>query len=216
MTRQLLTLTFTSLLLVACSTTKPAPTSAVDIDPYTDPTIVGAVDEAVYQGTNEAAAVAPTARRIGRVAGVLAAVLGGPETESVDDLVDRYRQTRDVTAGTIVTVAATKGAVAGAKRGYELDLQFAELHQIEGVEVTRPFPDQLEARLSASPTDETLANIAAVFAGREQRAIDIEAADNAALDIRDALIDLGVPASSIDAHRNDELQGAVLHIGYGF
>lgn len=215
MIRSFLIAASASLFLVACSTSGPASQSASrQIDPVTDPSIVGAVDEAALQGSIEGEAAARTALRIGRVAGVLAAVLGGPESESVDDAIDRYRDTRDAVETAGAVIGATKGAVAGAKRGYQLDLQFAELHQIEGVEVLRPFPDQIDVSIASSPTPQTLAAIAAVFAGREERFLEIEAAGNAALDIRDALLDLGITAAALNTHRNDDLNGAVIHIRY--
>jgi hypothetical protein len=213
MIRRLTALTFASVLLVACSTTKPA-AQPVAVDPVTDPSIVGAVDEAVLQGSIEGAAAARTGRRIGRVAGVFAAVFGGPSHESLDDAIDRYRLTRDAATAAGAVIGASKGATAGAKRGFVLDLQFAELHEIEGVSVLRPFPDEIEASFTISPTQELLVRIAGVFAGREERAIDIQAPDDAALDVRESLIALGVPASSLSAHRNDELREVVLRIRY--
>jgi hypothetical protein len=214
MTRSLLTVAFTFLFLVACSTSRPA-AEPVPVDPVTEPTIVGAVDEAVLQGTIEGEAAAETGRRVGRVAGVIAAVFGGPESETIDETIDRYRRTRDAAETTAAVIGATKGAVEGAKRGYELDLQFAELHQIEGLEVTRPYPDIIDARFASSPSEQLLSDIAAVFAGREERVIRIEAAGNEAQAIRDSLIDLGLPASSLQARRDDELQEVVLRIRYG-
>ncbi len=200
------------LFLVGCSTTNPA--AEPPMDPATDPTIVGAVDEAVLQGSIEAEAAARTGLRIGRVAGVLAAVFGGPERESIDDAIDRYRDTRDAIVVTSTLIGATKGVVEGAQRGHVLDLQFAELHQIEGLELFRPFPDQIDVYLGSSPHDQTLAAVAAVLAGREERAIDIEAPGDAAVDIRESLINLGVPASSLRAHRDNGLAGAVMRIRY--
>src|SRR3954451_1938125 len=102
-----------AVLLTACATTQPP---APQLDPSTDPTIAGAE------------AGAEIGLRIGRVAGVLAAVFGGPERESVDDMVDRYRMTRDAAVVTGALIGAAKGGAAGA------DLQFAELHKIEGLE----------------------------------------------------------------------------------
>ncbi len=200
-----------SLLLIACSSSKPA---APEVDPVTDPTIIGAVDEAVLQGSAEAAAMEPTARRIGRVAGVLAAVLGGPESESLDDMVERYRITRDATIATTVGVAATKAAGEGAKRGLEMDQQFAELHQLEGIEVMHPYPDLILVYLPSSPDPELLASVAAVFQNREPRAIDVIGAGDAALNVRDVLIASGVPESSFNAIRDDEIADVVIRIGY--
>ncbi|HKO01412.1 MAG TPA: hypothetical protein VJ032_06955, partial [Thermoanaerobaculia bacterium] len=113
---------------------------------------------------------------------------------------------------TAATIGATKGAVAGAKRGIELDQQFAELHNIEGIDVIRPMPDEIVARFAASPTPELLEKIAAVFQGREPRNVDIEAAGNAAVVIGDELRARGV--TGIEAHRNDDLAIIVLRIRY--
>lgn len=201
------------LLLVACSTTKPIPQPAA-VDPVTDPTIIGAVDEAARQGSIDAEAAARTGRRVGRVAGLFAAVLGGPRYESVDDMVDRYRRTRDTIESTSAFIGASKGVTEGAKRGLQLDLQFAELHQIEGIEVTRPFPDQIDVHLAGVPDHQVLASIAAVFAGREERAIEIEAADGAGFDLRESLIELGLPPLTLRVQRNEMLQGIVLRIRY--
>ncbi len=201
---------FAFLFLVACSTSKPV----VSVDPVTDPSIVGAVDEGVREGSAAADAGAQTGRRIGRVAGVVAAVFGGPRRESLDDAIDRYRLMRDAGEAVGAIIGASKGATAGAKRGYELDLQFAELHQIDGLEVTRPFPDQINVRFLTSPNPKMLADVAAVFAGREERAIDIEGGGGASLDLRESLIELGLPASDINAHRNDGIEGVVLYIRY--
>ena len=194
---------------VACSTSRPAPPP---VDPITEPTIIGAVDEAALQGSAEGEEGARIGRNVGRVAGVIAAVFGGPERESVDDMIDRYRDTRNFaeTAGAII--GATHGAVEGAKRGYELDLQFAELTRIPGIEVTRPFPDLIEVHIDdRSPLDA----IAGVLIGREARAIEIEAACDTAIDTRDALIDLGVPAV-FDLVHDSRTPGVILRIEYGY
>ncbi|HEX6097192.1 MAG TPA: hypothetical protein VF432_12765 [Thermoanaerobaculia bacterium] len=195
---------------VACSSSRPA-TVDPPVDPVTEPAIVSAVEEAVIQGSVEGEEAARVGRRVGRVAGVLAAVLGGPRTESVDDMIDRYRMTRDAAIVTATVIGATHGAVEGAKRGYELDVQFAELTQIPRLDATRPFPDLIEVRFSDF---DVLPEIAAVLAGREERAIEVHAAGNAALDVRDALIELGVTPASVRATRNDEISGAMLRIGY--
>jgi hypothetical protein len=201
-------------LTVACSTAKQSAEPVPEVDPVTDPTIVGAVDEAVMEANIQGEAAAKTGRRLGRVAGVVAAVFGGPSEETDVDVVERYRQTRDAVEATTIAIAAAKGAQVGAKRGYELDLQFAELHALEGVEVTRPFPDQIEARFAATASDELLSSIAAVFVGREERAIDLEAAGDASLTIRESLVERGLPSTSINAHRDDAVEGVLLRIRY--
>ena len=199
-----------ALLTTACATTQPAPA----VDPTTDPTVIGAVDEAAREASIEGAQAAKTGRRIGRVAGVLAAVLGGSECESVDEMVDRYRFTRDTIELTSAAIGASKGAKAGAKRGHVFDLQFAELHQIDGVEVFRPYPDVIDIQFASSPSRALLTQIAAVFTGREERVIDIDAAGDEAFDVRDKLIELGLPAAGLLAHRNDEMPGVALRVRY--
>ncbi len=193
---------------VACSSSRPAPPP---VDPTIEPTLASAVEEAVIQGTVEGEEAARVGRRVGRVAGVIAAVFGGPQSESVDDMIDRYRMTRDAAIVTATAIGVTQGAVEGAKRGYELDLQFAELTKIPGLDVTRPFPDLIEVRFSDY---DVLPQITVVLAGREERALEVEAAGNAALDVRDALIALGVEPASVRATRNDEMAGAMVRIGY--
>lgn len=200
-------------LLAACSSSKPAVQPA-EVDPATDPSIIGAVDEAALQGTIQGEAAARTGRRIGRVAGVLAAVFGGPSHESLDDTIDRYRDTRDAIEVTSAIIGTAKGATEGAKRGYQFDLQFAELHEIEGLQVFRPMPDQIEVRFISDPTPQLLSAVAAVFADREPRAIEIEGAGDAAFDVRHALIERGVPAASFEAYRDDNLTSVYLRFGY--
>jgi len=199
-------------LFVACASSKPA--AQTEIDPVTDPTVVGAVNAAAVEGSIQAEEAARQGRKIGRVVGVLAAVFGGPQRESLDDTIDRYRDTRDVITATSAAIGATKGAVNGAKRGFVFDQQFAELHDITGIEATRPFPDQIDLRIAKIPNDDLLATIALVFIGREDRIIHIEAAGTAASDVRDSLITLGMNPSSLHSHQNDEERGIVLHVGY--
>ncbi|HEY0160672.1 MAG TPA: hypothetical protein VGF28_25530 [Thermoanaerobaculia bacterium] len=201
------------LLVTACSTARTA-APPPPADPATEPTVAGAVDEAILQGTIEGDAASQTSRRVGRVLGVIAAVAGGPQTESVDDVVDRYRRVRDATEATGVLIATTKGAVEGAKRGYELDLQFAELQRIEGLEVTRPFPDQIDARFLDDATPAMLAEIAAVFAGQEERSIELEGPTGAACDIRASLAELGLDPYSLSAVENERLDAVVMHVRY--
>jgi hypothetical protein len=145
-------------LLAACATTRPP---VPDPDPVTDPTVVGAVDEAARQAAIEGREAARTGRRIGRVAGVFAAVLGGSEHESLDETIDRYRLTRDAIEATALIIGARHGAAAGAKRGFVFDQQFAELHALDGVDVIRPVPDEIDAYLGSAPSDELLASVAA-------------------------------------------------------
>jgi hypothetical protein len=207
MTRTLALLTSALLFAAACSTAPPPP-----VDPVTEPTVVAAVDEAVRQGSVEGEVAAQTGRRVGRVAGVIAAVLGGPETESLDEVVDRYRRTRDAAEATAAVIGAANGAAKGAQRGYELDLEFAALQQIEGLTVIRPFPDEIEARFGSAPTQEMLEQVAAVFAGHEQRAIDIEAPGDEAYEIRTSLLALGLP--DVAAYSVDGVDGIVLRVRY--
>lgn len=208
----------TLLLLVGCSSARPAtaPRPLVNraVDPVTEPSIVGAVDEAVLQGTSEAEKGAVVGRRVGRVAGFLAAIFGGPEKESLDDTIDRYRRTRDAVTVVGALIGAADGVMDGAERGFELDVQVAELHSIAGVEIFRPAPDLVEARMANVPDARTLAAIAAVFKGREPRAIQVEAAGDVALDVREALIAEGLPHETITARRNDDLSGLLLRITY--
>lgn len=207
-----LALSAVTLLLVGCASSKPIAHN--EVDPVTDPTIVGAVNAAAVEGTVEAEEALRQGRKIARVAGMIAAVFGGPQSESIDDTIHRYRETRDAVTATSVAIGATKGAVNGAKRGFVFDQQFAELHDITGIEATRPFPDQIDVRIAKMPDNDLLATIALVFIGREERIIHIEAAGAAAFDVRDALITLGMDPSSLHAHQNDEERGIVMHVGY--
>jgi hypothetical protein len=214
--------TLSAFLFAACATSRPA-TTAESIDPATDapvdltadpsadPTIVGAIDEAALEGSIAAEKGARIGRRVGIVAGLVAAVVGGPSHESLDDAIDRYRDTRDIAEATGAAIGLARGATEGAKRGYELDLQFAELHAIEGVAVVRPYPDLIEARFAFD--EATLDRIALVFANREARRIDIEAAGDTATQVRDALLARGVIAV-LHTHRNDEIEGVLMGVQY--
>lgn len=194
-------------LLVACSTSKPAVQPvARSIDPETDPTVVGAVKGAARDGVEEAEEGARVGRIVGRVAGVIAAVLGGPD----EDMFDRYRRTRDAAEVIGAVIGAANGATEGAKEGFDLDTQFAELHAIEGIEVIRPVPEEIEVHLAAAPGDELLAKIAAVLTAHEPRRFDVAAAGSLAIEVREALIERGIPAANIDAHRDDEVQGVII------
>jgi hypothetical protein len=211
MIQRMIVTSLAAIAFVACSATvhRSAPPP---VDPATDPTIGGAVAEALDEGSIEAQEGAATGRRIGRVAGVIAAVLGGPESETVDETVDRYRRTRDAAEAAGAVIGATKGAAAGAQRGYQLDLKFAELHQIEGLDVTRPGPGTIELRLEATPAHETLERIAAVLADVHERSLLIDISGETALEVSDSLADLGIPASRMSADAEDGTPGAVLRI----
>jgi hypothetical protein len=211
MIRSLPVVTLAVLLVVGCSSSRSA-SRIPPVDPVTEPTIVGAVGEAVAQSSEDGAAAAQTGHRAGVAAGIFAAVFGGPESESVGEMIDRYRRTRDTIEATSAIIGATKGAVEGAKRGWDLDLQFAELHEIEGVTVYRPFPDQIEVRFASAPSRAMLADVAAVFTRHEERTVDIEAPGSEALDIRDTLIEFGMLSSSISAQRNNALTEVALHV----
>ena len=203
---------FALVVLTACSSSRPAVAPPPPVDPHTDPTVVGTVDEAVIESLAAVERGAAAGRAIGSVVGVIAAVFGGPRHESLDDAVDRYRLARDAGEAIGAVIGATKGMTAGAERGYELDVQFAELQKIEGIQATRPLPDEIEVRLASSPRPETLEAIAAVFEGREQRALDLEGPAEAVLSIRESLIELGVPSASLSARRNDAIDGVVLRV----
>ncbi len=194
MNRTLATVAFAALFSVACASSNSAP------DPATEATTTDD-DDAMKHGA-----------RIGRVAGVVAAVLGGNEVESVDDMIERYRITRDGTIATTTAIGVAKGVVEGAKSGFELDQQYAELLQINDIEVTRPYPDQIVVRVFDRTTTETLKRVAAVFANREPRAIYVQSADDTALDLREALIDVGMPATWLHAQRVDGSDGVLLLI----
>jgi hypothetical protein len=154
-------------LLAACASTKPAPPPAVD--PVTDPTIMGAVTDAADQGTAEADHGAAVGRRVGRVAGVFAAVFGGPKCETVDETVARYRRTRDAFEATGAAIGLAHGATEGAKRGYEVDQRFAQLHEMKGVEVFRAFPDMIDAYVD---NRDLVAGVRAVFTDHPGWVID--------------------------------------------
>lgn len=147
-------------LLAACASTKPAAMVNPPVDPVADPTIIGAVTDAADQGTMEADAGAAAGRRVGRVAGALAAVFGGPKCETVDETVARYRRTRDAFEATGAAIGLAHGATAGAKRGFEVDQRFAQLHEMKGVAVFRANPDLIDAYVD---NRELVAGVRAVF-----------------------------------------------------
>jgi hypothetical protein len=207
MTRAVPILVAALLVLPACSTTKPSPPAP---DPVTDPTIVAAVEEAVIEGTIEGEAAARTGRRIGMVAGVVAAVFGGPESESLEEAVDRYRDMRDAGEAIGAVIGGTRGVVDGAKRGYQLDLQFAELQQFDMLSVTRPFPNEIQVIFDNARAQEAVAAITGVLAGRDARDIDVIAAGDEGVPVRDSLIEYGVARELVRVRRDDEIEGTVV------
>ena len=135
-----------------------------------------------------------------------------PETESIDQTVERYRRTRDAAEAAGAVIGATKGAAAGAERGYQLDLKFAELVQIEGLDVMRPGPETIEIRVDETVSQETLERIATVLADLQERSLLLDIAGTAALDVSDALIGFGIPASLVAVDEEDGTPGAVLRV----
>jgi hypothetical protein len=211
LTSPVLTVALTLVLFSACASTHTAPSPAVD--PHTDPTIIGAVDSAVAEAANEAAvdaAPATTGRRVGAVVGVFAAIFGS-ESEPINKSIDRYRRFRDAgeTIGTLVGVR--DAATRGWQRGLAFDLQMAELKKLDGLDVTRPTPDQIDVRFSG-PDAPPLHDLACTLATAQPGSITVEAPGDMAFAMREQLIDQGLAPTSVNAQRNDDLAGAVLHL----
>lgn len=202
------------LLLAACSSSRPVVTVGTTCppDPRTEPTVVAAVVEGASQAIENAERGAEIGHRVGVVAGVIAAVFGGSGTEDLDEVFDRYRRVHDTATIAGAVIGAATGAKDGAERGFELDRQFAELDAIEDLEVTRPATDLIDIRFLVAPSEDLLEQIAAVFVDRTDRMITIEGPGDTVLDVRDALIDLGVPASSLNAQRVDGMTDVVLRV----
>ena len=199
--------------LAACSTSRNPGNPHTRIDTFHPvPEPRATVEETAVKAGEGAIEGAVVGRRIGRVAGVIAAVFGGPSSESLDDTIDRYRRTRDAVTVVGALIGATKGAMEGAEECIETDPQFAELLKIEGLDATRPLPNQIDVRVPLSPDPRLLTAIANVFANDEDRVFDIEGPDASSLDIREALIELGMRPSSLSAHRADALNEVVIHI----
>lgn len=198
-------------LLCACTTTRQAPPP---FDPVNEPTTIGAADEAARQAEAEAAKAVHQSRAIARTAGVLAAIFGGPETESLDQTIDRYRATRDTVLATSAIVGAIHGAREGAKRGFEFDAQFAELRLIDGVDAMRPYPDEIDVHTDGVPDHATVERIVCALNGREPRAVEVQASGDTVFDVREALVGAGLPRTTISTRRNDEMPGVVLVIRY--
>jgi hypothetical protein len=216
-----------SLLVTACSTTQPP------VDPYRDPTIIGAVSGAVDGAAQPVADVqnaATTGRRIGTAVGVFAAIFGGGKCENIEDSIDRFLTVR--AAGEVIGAAvgvaqvarkmnATDPAVSGPplsnpivegwNRGLALDVQMAELQKIDGIEVTRPAVDQLDIRFAYSE-NAPLHAIACAIGNGVGRSIVVEAPADLAFEVRERLIEQGLPSSLIESHRNQDLSGIVIHV----
>ena len=206
-----------SLLVTACTTTQPP------VDPYRDPTITGAVSGAVDGAAQPAADVqnaTTTGRRIGTAVGVFAAIFGGGKCESIGDSIDRFLTVR--AAGEVIGAAvgvaqvarkmdATSPIVQGWNRGLTLDLQTAALQKIDGIEVTRPAADQLDIRF-ANSEGAPLHEIACAIGNGEGRSIAVEAPGDLAFEVREGLIDEGLPSSLLESHRKQELTGVVIHV----
>lgn len=190
-----------SLLSLACATSKQP---AAEIDPTTDPTAIAAVAAAAEDATNEHSSGATTGRRIGTAVGIYSAIFGGPESESIDESIARYRLARD--AGQVIG-----GIISGSKRGFAFDQQMAELEKIDELDVTRPAPYVIVAQF-ADPQTKRLADVARIVNGRTT---DIVAAGDDAARVRDALIAHGAAASTLHSVRNDEARGVTLHIYLG-
>jgi hypothetical protein len=206
-------LALTLLLSSACSSTQSSANRPA-VDPYTDPTLVGAVDSAVAEAAEEAATnpvPAQTGRRIGAVAGVFAAIFGGESSEPIGKSIDRYRRFRDAGEAVGTVIGVKDAAARGWQRGYAFDLRMAELVKIEGLDVTRPFPDQIDVRF-LDPEAPRLHAVACALANAEPRSILVEAPGGQAFDTREQLIDQGVRSSAIQARRNDEVGAVVLHL----
>jgi hypothetical protein len=209
MKRSLPALAFSLLILTACATRGPYPEPS-EVNPVTDPTVIGAVDEAAIQGKIEGEKAAVTGHRIGIVFGTLAAVLGGGSHDSLDEAIGRYIVTHDLVATTVMLAGATKGTVEGAKHGAVLDQQFAELHAIVGVTVLRPYPDDIEIHVPIHAPGEVFDAMVNVFANREPRVLDLYGKDESILDVRDALLSRKVVAAQVNAHRDETVEDGVV------
>jgi hypothetical protein len=207
--KRLVPVLLAALALTACSSHRQAfapRTATCGVDPRAVPTVAAVVSEATVEAVENAEQGARAGHKVGVVAGFIAAIFGGGESESIEESIDRYRRTRDAITVAGALIGAASGAMEGADRGPELDTPFAELLEIEGIEATRPAPGVIEIRI-ANPTPELLARIAAVV---KTGTIDIESGGDTALEIRDALIRLGLPPSSLNARRVDGLDGAAV------
>lgn len=208
MTRRLPLLVLIAVLVAACSSTKHVPQPAPSYQPAPIPRVVDEVDETTIRIQDALV----TGRRVGRVAGLIAAVFGGGSSETLDETIDRYRRTRDAVTVAAVVVTAAKVAIDEAEVERELDTQVDLLCELDGVEVTRLSSSQLDIRFTNDPSDATLTAVANALLARGARAIAVEGPGQSSLEIRDALIALGVEPAIISAHRKNDLSGVVLRV----
>lgn len=205
--RLALLLLVSSTLTMACATARhPEP------DPATDPTIIGAVDTASQDATEavaspEAVHAATVGRRVGTVVGVVSAIFGS-SSEPIEQSIDRYRRIRNAGESIGLATAVAPAATRGWQRGLAFDQQMAALKNIDGVELYRPAPDQIDVYFAHANTT----NLAAIACAVEGRTLEVEGGGGTSFDVRDALIDHGIPRERVSSHRNDTMQGVVLHV----
>ena len=197
--------------LTGCSTAK---TPTVAVEPIREPVVLGVHPEAPPIELETAFKVG---KGIGHVAGVLAAIFGGPGSESLDDALDRYRRVRDAAVVTAVIIGATQAAAAAEAVEAEpvLARERAALQQLDFVRVTQPYPDQLEVRFTTPPTREMLAEVVEIVSGGESLTFTVEGPGSLLLDVRESLIVLGLPSSAVSAHRTEGAGEVVLRIRHG-
>jgi hypothetical protein len=140
-------------------------------------------------------------RNIGTAVGVATAVFGGPQSEPIDDAIERYR------------VAREAGEMIGSLT--EVTRFVTELQQLEGVGVSFTEEGQIDLFLADPHRNlPALASLLAKSPYPEEQFIAIEGSGVYAFEIREALIRHGLTAEAIEAHRTDELDGAAVHIRY--
>jgi hypothetical protein len=148
-----------------------------------------------------AACTSTQGRNIGRAVGVASAVLGGPQSEPIDDAIERYRTARDAGAAIGELSEATKFALA--------------LQQLEGVDVN--FGDDGQIDLYLVDPERAVASVANVLANGPRpldQLIEVEGPADTAFAFRDGLIEHGLAGAAIEAYRADDLDGVALHIRY--
>jgi hypothetical protein len=200
------------LFLAGCSVSRHAAvprTATCGVDPKAQPSAAAEASREAADVAADAEQGARVGHRVGVVAGFIAAIFGGGESESIEESVDRYRRTRDAITVAGAVIGAASGAAGQAEPAVAACEQFDELLKIDGIEASRPAPDRIELRSAAYPSAETIAAIAPLIEGWN---IEIEAAGDAPLELRDALIRRGIPPSSINARRIDGQTGVVIRL----